>query len=83
MAVISAVGVTRIPVNDLSADKINEAVSKKLLFVLEKWKEFEGFAREKTENKDYFIEEGFDFDNYYKGKTLNKDIVEFFKEYRQ
>lgn len=83
MAVISAVGVTGVPVKDLVPDKINEAVSKKLLFVLEKWNEFESFAKEKTENKDYFTDEGFDFDNYYKGKILNKNIAEFFKKYRQ
>lgn len=83
MAVISAVGVTDVPVKDLPPDKINEAVSKKLLFVLGKWKAFEEFAKEKTENKDYATEEGFDFDNYYKGKTLNKDIVDFFKEPKQ
>ena len=47
------------------------------------WKAFEEFAKEKTENKDYITEEGFDFDNYYKGKTLNKDIVDFFKESKQ
>lgn len=80
MAVISAVGVTGVPETDLSYDKIDEAVSKKLLFVIGKWKAFEEFAKEKTENKDYIIDEGFDFDNYYKGKTVNKDVVYFFKE---
>jgi hypothetical protein len=80
MAVISAVGVTGVPEADLSYDKINETVSKKLLVVLRRWKAFEDWAKAKKENKDYETDEGFDFDNYYKGKTLNKDIASFFKQ---
>ena len=48
--------------------------------MLRKWKEFEVKTKEKDNNADYLTEDGFDFDNYYKGKTVNKDIVEFFRE---
>lgn len=80
MAVIAAVGAANITEEDLSNDRITETVSKKLLLVLKKWKGFEDSVKAKAENKDYTTEDGFDFDNYYKGKTLNSDVLGFFRE---
>jgi|GEM_PF-7110847 len=40
--------------------------------VLEKWKKFEQSAKKKVANKDYFIDGEEGFDNYYKGKTLDR-----------
>lgn len=52
--------------------------------VLGKWKAFENQVIEKQSNEDYFYdyqEENsksvYNFDGYYKGKTINKDLKEF------
>lgn len=53
--------------------------------ILDKWIAFENQVIEKESNKDYFYEykeEGnvkiiYNFDGYYKGKTINKDLKEF------
>lgn len=81
LAIISAVGLIDLQEEELSNKKLSDLVSSKLSSTLQKWKAFEDFVKVKSENKDYKTEdEGFDFDNYYKGKTLNSDIKEFFKQ---
>jgi len=80
MAVISAVGVTDVKEEELANKRIFETALEKLLSVLERWKKFEDSVRGKAENKDYALEGGFDFDNYYKGKTVDSDIKGFFQE---
>lgn len=45
--------------------------------VLAKWKDFETTVSNFPHNKDYY-DEGFRFDNYYKGKTVNKDLIDYF-----
>lgn len=45
--------------------------------VFAKWKDFEATVSNFPHNKDYF-DEGFRFDNYYKGKTVNKDLTDYF-----
>jgi len=45
--------------------------------VLAKWKDFETTAVNHPHNKDYY-DDGFRFDNYYKGKTVNKDLTDYF-----
>ena len=53
--------------------------------ILEKWKSFENTIIQKPSNIDYFYEyqEGdniktiYDFDGYYKGKTINNDLESF------
>lgn len=53
--------------------------------ILEKWKSFENTIIQKKSNIDYFYEyqEGdniktiYDFDGYYKGKTINNDLENF------
>jgi len=79
MAIISAVGVQGITNEDISSQKLTESVSSKLLFVLQRWAVFEDYAKTRKENKDYMIDKGFDLDNYYKGRTINSDIRDFFK----
>jgi AIPR protein len=46
--------------------------------VKEEWKGFEIAITNHEHNKDYF-DDGFNFDNYYKGKTINKDLVNYFQ----
>ena len=45
--------------------------------VLAKWKDFETTVSNLPHNKDYY-DDGFRFDNYYKGKTVNKDLTDYF-----
>lgn len=57
--------------------------------VLDKWIDFERYATEKPENSFYFrtyqdeqtneITRNYNFDGYYKGRTLNADLANFFK----
>jgi hypothetical protein len=41
-----------------------------------KWLDFEATAQNLEHNKDY-NEDGFNFANYYRGKTINKDLFEY------
>jgi hypothetical protein len=81
MAVISAVGLIDTKEEELVNKRIFETAQKSLLSVLEKWKKFEDTVRRKEENKDYMIEGGFDLDNYYKGRTVDSDINEFYQKH--
>lgn len=45
---------------------------------LMKWKNFEWYIQNKSNNEKYFGNDKKDFDNYYKGNTLDDDIKEFF-----
>lgn len=45
--------------------------------VLAKWKDFETTVSNNEHNADYY-DDGFNFFNYYKGKTINKDLKEYF-----
>ena len=61
--------------------KLHDDDTEKLALILNevrvKWKDFETTVINKEHNKDYY-EEGFNFDNYYKGKTINKDLIDYF-----
>ena len=59
--------------NGSNLDKIRQ---REVNRVLKRWKKFEAFIRKdrKSENAEYFSNGSFDYDNYYKGKTLNEDI---------
>lgn len=54
-------------------------------FVLSKWKEFENNIVKKPLNEDYFYQFQdddetkviYNFDGYYKGRTINEDLKEF------
>lgn len=47
-------------------------------YVQSKWQDFETTVTNHMHNQDYF-DDGFNFDNYYKGKTVNKDLVSYFE----
>lgn len=57
--------------------------------VIDQWLNFEIFASEKAENSDYFQityndefevkARNYNYDGYYKGRTLNSDLAKFFK----
>lgn len=78
MAVISAIGLLDLSEEEMGNKNIDNTLSKALITVIGKWKAFEDQIKTKDENKRYFSEEGFDFDNYYKGGAVNTDIKAFF-----
>jgi len=63
--------------NEEYETKAKEEITK----IQKRWKQFEEHVKNKKANKSYYYEEGdFDFDGYYKGKNLSKDIREFFAD---
>lgn len=53
------------------------AVDDKIGFVRGKWLDFEATIANHEHNSGYFSD-GFDYANYYKGRTINKDLVSYF-----
>ncbi len=76
-AVVAAVGVQnpKIPQNAEEIDKLATKLTKE---VLRRWKEFEKRTIKLRANRDYFGFGTKDFDNYFKGKTVDSDIKSFF-----
>jgi hypothetical protein len=66
----------------ITPESIERLISSTIDDVLSRWIKFEKFAIRKKHNRDYFrktrqtIET--DFDGYYKGKTLNEDLISYF-----
>ncbi len=56
----------------------NSDVDSVLADISSRWVDFETTIANKESNKDYF-DEGFNFQNYYRGKTINSDLVDYFK----
>ncbi|MBW2975496.1 AIPR family protein [Candidatus Woesearchaeota archaeon] len=79
MAVIAAIGLKELDKSKLTKEDIEEYVEEKVKKVLIKWEDFEKEIRTKPKNKDYFEDEP-DFDNYYKGKTIDEDVKKFFSK---
>lgn len=79
MAIISAIAISG-SFENISKDSLDDLITKNIDKVHNKWKDFEAWARDKKENKDYLVKKDFDYDNYYKGKTINSDVQEFFKK---
>ena len=69
----------------LDIKEYKSVVEEKTNSILEKWLSFENEITKKQSNKDYFYkyQEGedikfvYNFDGYYKGKTINKDLEDF------
>jgi len=79
-SIISALGRLKVDLNKLVPEEILKYTKELLLQVLKKWKDFETHVMTLDNNEDYFSEEYTDFDNYYKGKTIDEDIESFFPE---
>lgn len=77
MAIIAAISrlVKKSNFNRLNIDSIAEEEIRKLEPL---WVPFEAWFRKKKENQKIYGEDKFDIDNYYKGKTIDKDIAEYF-----
>lgn len=76
-AVICAVGQMRYNVPKTSKE-VDVIVVEALKKVLPKWKSFETYAMKQPGNTEYFRRGVKEFQNYYKGKTINHDLESFF-----
>lgn len=63
--------------NDLK--KLRAKLRISIQIILSKWKKFEMYAKKQAHNENYKVGHTLDFDNYYKGSTLNNDLKKFFK----
>lgn len=79
MAIISAIGAIGME-EEITKDNVDVLSEKKIKEVTSKWKAFENEVVKKQKNKFYFSEGILDYDNYYKGSTVNSDIKEFFSK---
>jgi len=64
-----------------SLDEIEQYISKNIPLILNKWKKFEEYIQKLDSNKSYFdpSHDLTDFDSYYKGSTVKKDLENYFK----
>lgn len=62
----------------LSGDD-NEIIDKKIKFIESKWLDFENTVANHEHNADYYSD-GFDYANYYKGRTINKDLKRYINQ---
>ena len=76
-AVISAYAIL-FPCLDLEDDE--EVLRENTKKVLEMWKKFEEFVREREENKRYSCNQD-EFVNYYKSSNVDKDVADYFRQF--
>lgn len=87
---IAMVGViARQYTNQVTIENFDQEVKLKTDNILNKWTEFEEFVKTQPENSSYFRKYTdqetkqeileVNFDNYYKGRTLTKDLESFYK----
>ena len=55
-------------------------IAKRIKEVASLWNGFMNYVIKKSENNPYISENVLDYDNYYKGSTVNNDIISFFKK---
>jgi len=77
MAIIAAVGKKGFSKKS-TLSEMEAEVSKKLKKLEPKWRRFEAWMKKRRVNKDYVEDGAFNFDNYYKGKTINEDVRKYF-----
>jgi hypothetical protein len=78
MAIIAGIGYFDSQ-NEITKETIANIVVESIDKIKPKWIEFEQFAKSKPENSS-FISGDFDYDFYYKGKTVDNDVKEFFSK---
>jgi hypothetical protein len=79
MAIISAIGMNKKEIL-ITSENLEILVIKSINAIKPKWAQFEHWARRKKENIDYIHEGEFNYDNYYKGKTINSDIKQYYEK---
>jgi len=77
MAIIAAIGIIGFD-QKKTLDEIEEEIARRVKKVESKWKSFETWAKKQKENSEYLEEGVLNNDNYYKGKSLNHNIKDFF-----
>lgn len=79
-AIIAAIGTSGHTISlRMSLDDITEQSKKLIEKMGRRWARFEKTVARKRTNREYKRpDKGFDFDNYYKGKTVNDDIRTYF-----
>lgn len=65
----------------LNLEDSNEVIRENTKNVLELWKRFEEFVREREENKKYFCNQD-EFANYYKSSNVDRDIADYFGQFK-
>lgn len=79
MAIISAIGALNMD-NEVDTKDIDAEAKRRIKEVASMWGKFINYVIKKTENSLYVSENVLDYDNYYKGGTVNGDIKNFFKK---
>lgn len=79
MAIISAIGALSMD-KEVDAKDLDTEAKKRITEVASMWKKFTKYITKKPENSFYFYENVLDYDNYYKGGTVNGDIKNFFRK---
>jgi hypothetical protein len=83
VSVVCNLSISQKPISDCIND-----IDSDVLKVIEKWKSFEAISIKKEENSVYFKSTSYDgkdskdmnFEGYYKGKTLNSDLINHWYE---
>jgi hypothetical protein len=79
MAIISAIGALNKD-KEVDTNNIDTKAKRRIKKVASMWNDFANFIIKKPENSRYISEGVLDYDNYYKGRTVNNDIKSFFKK---
>lgn len=79
MAIISAIGALNMD-KEVDITDIDTKARNRITEVASKWDNFINYVIKKPGNSFYISKKVLDYDNYYKGSTVNEDIKEFFKK---
>lgn len=79
MAIISAIGALNMD-KEVDTTDIDTKARNRIKEVASEWDNFINYVIKKPGNSFYISEKVLDYDNYYKGSTVNEDIKDFFKK---
>jgi hypothetical protein len=79
MAIINAIGLLGVE-DEITNLNFEEIISKQIQQVKPNWQQFEDWAKNKNLGSNPNSDKEFDFDNYYKGKTITADLLEYFEK---
>lgn len=79
LAIVAAVGRLK-PQIGKTLKEINDEAISQISHLRSRWKKFERHVSSLNRNREYKSGRSLDFDNYYKGRTLDKDIKAYFKK---
>ncbi len=79
MAIIAAVA-TLDGDEDINISNVDEIARQKIKKISSKWSDFIKYVIKNKKNSLYVSDRNLDFDMYYKGRTVNQDIKDFFKK---